>query len=429
MAERISWSSFPVLRDFDKFDFDDRVATPDQLTITLATGADITWWKSIKLSNRSTGSRIVERETQDADHGPYSISISAGQIDSAKLVLSKGKFLGAHTEMYEVYELREKLGRHITLTWRTDAADNVWAALGSFFSEVITVVERAVSTAIGAVVTAVETVVGVVGDAVAWVIGLILAIPIVGRAIAFLFGILTTLVGFVANVILEAVYALLGVVGVRQPSKLFRLVVVVQQDELGTPVATIEEVRVQLDFLIKLFQERANIKVIPGGPFKFTSKFGSSPIPAEEFVIFQNRPSTAQTLDVRCDERGFVDDFGSVGASFQIMMNNLFWGNGRRLFGMGALVAFAVRGYDRPQRVGCSQGPTSNYVTAMFPNSPYSTLAHEVVHSCALRHFNGGTTNLMLALVPSPLPPGDLGLWLVNEQVFMMRASSRCTYA
>jgi hypothetical protein len=430
MSERVSWINLTELRDFDRFGVDIREepAAPNELSITLATGPNITWWKSIKLSDRLTGNRIVEEETHDADHGPRSITVNVAQVDSAKLVLCKAKFLGIHTEMYEVYELREMLGRRVSLTWRTDAADNVWAALGSFFSEVVTFVERALSTVVGAVVTAVETVVGVIVNAVAWVVGLILAIPILGRAIAFLWGILTAIVGFIVNVIMEALYALLGIVGVKSPMKLMRLVVVIQEDELGTPVATIDEVRVQLDFMIKLFQERANIRVIPGGPFKFSSKFDSVPVPAEEFIVSQNRPSMSQTLDVRCDGEGFADDFGSVGASFQIMVNNLFWGNSRRLIGAGPLVAFAVRRYNPSGTVGCSMGPTSQYVTTMFRNSMYSNLAHEVVHSCALRHFEGGTTNLMLAAAPGPVPPGDLGLWLTNEQVFMMRASSRCTY-
>jgi hypothetical protein len=248
-------------------------------------------------------------------------------------------------------------------------------------------------------------------------------------AIALIINALQAAIWFIVNVLLEIFFAILSIIGVRQPQKLLRLIVVVQQDKFGVPVATIDEVRVQLDFLIKLFLERANIKVIPGGPFKFTSQFDSFPVPAEDFVVFENRPSLPQTLDVRCGAEGFADDFGTVGASFQLKINNLFWGNGRRLIGYGGpLVVFAVRSFIPPGSAGCSFGPTYQYITVMFRNSQYSTMAHEVGHSRFLSHYVGDPNNLMSAPSPSPVPPGDLLLWLANEQVFVLRGSSRCVY-
>lgn len=110
------------------------------------------------------------------------------------------------------------------------------------------------------------------------------------------------------------------------------------------------------------------------------------------------------------------------------MVNNLFWGNGRRLLGVGTLVVFAIRSFNPSNVIGCALGPTAQYITVLFQNSPYSSLAHEVGHACVLGHFDGGPTNLMTLAVPSPQPPGDLGLWLANEQLFLMRAAARCTY-
>ena len=426
MPERISWSNFPELRDYDKFDYGQTSGPATEVTFTLTTASNITWWKAIKLLDRTTGVVIEERALQDANHGPVSFTVPDTQVDSVKFVLAKAKLFGVHTDMYEVYELREKLGWSISLNWKSDGPDNVWAAFGSFFSDVVTGVAHGVVTVMNFVITVVETVIGWIADAVAWVVGLILSIPIIGRFIALVIGYVTFVVGFIVNTVLEAAFGVLGIVGVRQPMKLLRLVVVVQQDAFGTPVTTIDEVRVQLDFLIKLFQERANIRVIPGGPFRFASQFDWSPIPAEEFVIFEDRPSSPQTLDVRCGENGYRDDFGYAGANFQIKINNLFWGNGRRLINYGGpLVVFAVRSYIPAGSIACSLGPAHQYVTVRFTNSQYSLLAHEVGHACALIHA-GGTTNLMISIPPSPMPPGHLGLWLTNEQVFLLRASPRC---
>ena len=435
MAYRINWSNFPELQDFDKFRVRITSGTPNHLNVTLSTPPNITWWKAIKLVDRNTGRVLNEVSTQDNMHGPVTLSIPGTEFGTAKLVLAKAKIFGIHTEMYEIYELIEKSGNNIDLTWRTDGPDNVWSAIGSFISDVVTGVVHLAVTVVEAVVTAVESTVGIVADAVGWIAGLLLAFPIVGRVIALAINFFQALVGFVINFLLEFFFAVLSIFGVRQPQKLLRLVIVVQQDELGVAVATPDEVQTQLDFLSRLFMERANIKVIPGFPFKFTSQFNSSPFPAEQFVVNETSPSSAATLDVRCDGEFFEDDLGTVGAEFQLKMNNLFWGGARRLLGYGGpLVVFAVREFIPSsltgiRSVGCSGGPTYQYITVKFKNtqSQYSILAHEVGHSCFLLH-TPDRSNLMFKNSPSPVPPGDLLLWLNNEQVLLLRTSARCIY-
>jgi hypothetical protein len=46
--------------------------------------------------------------------------VRSAEVDTGKLVLTKAKIFGIHTEMYEIYELREEMGHKIDLTWKTD---------------------------------------------------------------------------------------------------------------------------------------------------------------------------------------------------------------------------------------------------------------------------------------------------------------------
>ena len=171
-------------------------------------------------------------------------------------------------------------------------------------------------------------------------------------------------------------------------------------------------------------------KIIPITPFQFTTPFASSAsLSAADFTVFENRPSTGQTLDVNCGPAAFRDDFWPVGTAFELKMNNLFWGNLRRITGIGApIYVFAVRRYIGGLSAGCSLALWTNYVTVQFNGGqPVTGTAHEVGHACNLWVHTTAPpalpSNLMRGDVPA-VPPATLE----DGQVILLRASSHCTF-
>lgn len=430
MADRISWRDFPRLRDNDVFQVTATPGTPGRITFMLRTAPEVTWWKAVKLLRVSDNSIIREVTTQDSNHGPVSFEATESEIAGAKLVLAKAKLFGIHTDMYEIFELRDRLGQQIEFNWIVDGPTNVFAAIWGFFRDIITGLVNIIITVVNAVVTVVESIVGLITNAIVWIVNLILSIPIIGRAISLIINAVTWAVAFVINLIIEAVTGLFVLAGLlaRPPEKLLRLCIIVQRDELNNPVATMAQIQPILDFAIKFFRERANIKIVPAGPFKFDSPFGSGPSSTDPaFVITQNRPSTSSTLDVRCRAEAFRDDLGTAGANFQIMMNNLnFWGNTRRILGMGAPVCvFAVRRFlDSTPTAGCAVPVATRYITLNFGGSAVTGLAHELGHLCGLlAHVDDDPNNLMNGVTPTPAETAIL----TDAQVYLIRSSNHCS--
>ncbi|MXV50439.1 hypothetical protein GS399_05590 [Pedobacter sp. HMF7647] len=430
MADRINWSAFPNLRDFDRFNVVETTGTPGEITITMNTASAVTLWKSIKFINIHTGRILTEQQTQDANHGPVRIRISSADYPAHKFTIAKAKIFGIHTDMYDIFELVEKDGRSITLTWLTDGPDNVFSAIGSFFSDLVNGVIAAVTTVVRAVVTVIDAVVGFILNALAWVAGFIFSLPVIGRIIEGIVNIIGWLVSTIINAVLDIIFGLLSIIGIRPPEKLLRIVIIVQQDGFGVPVATAAEVQAQLDVMIELYKVRANIKVIPFRPFQFTTPFSSHAATAvEDFTVFENRPSTPQTLDVNCGAAAFGDDLLTTGSSFELKINNLFWGNARRLVGHGApIYVFAVRSFIGGTSAGCSLALWSNYVTVQFNSGqPVTGMAHECGHACNLwAHTTSPPafpSNLMRTGTPATLPAT-----LEDGQVILMRAAHHCTF-
>jgi hypothetical protein len=438
MADRISWGNFPDLRDFDRFTVRERAGTPGHLEVSLAKDARVTWWKAVKVLERGTGRIVTEQTLEGSDNGPRSLSIAEPEMDRVKLVLAKAKIFGIHTDLYEIYELREKLGRRVELVWLTDGPANVWEAIGSFFSDLVTPIARAVITVVRAIIGVILRVLGVILDALAFLANAVFAIPAVGRFISAVVHYINYAVNFIVNTLLEVVFGFLGAFGVRAPNKYLRLAVVIQRDEAGNPVATPDQIAPQIAFLQELYQVRANVLVVPYRPWDtpIAAAFGAEPAPARDFIVEEKETSAAATLDVRCREDGVRDDFGIAGSTFQWKMTRLFWGGTGRALGLGgALVAFAVRGFvvpagAAPRTVGCSNGPGVDYVTIDFANSLPSTLAHEVGHACALMHSDAPPApfNLMQAGRTNPSPPGDLSTWLTDAQAYLIRSSVRTSF-
>ncbi len=440
MAERISWGSFPELRDFDKFTVVETAGTPGKVTIVLSTALSVTFWKAIKLMGRGNGRIIREVITEGTNHGPTPIlEIDVSEFDTSRIVFAKGKIFGIHTDMYELFEIREKEGLTLTFNWIADGPTNFWQAIGSFFSDIFTGIANAFVKVVNTFVTFFETVIGWIADGIAWFVGLLFSIPIIGRFLRWLWNGITFLIGWIVNLVLEFVTGVAWVLGVRRIEKKMPLMIINQIDPVtGLAVATPDEIKAQLDFLIRLFQVRADIKVVPMRPWRFTDPFSGSPFSLDDFIVTQTSVNPA-TLDVNCGALAAQNDFGLAGSSFEFMMNNLFWGGGRRLSGYGkGVVVFAVRSFVGGGVAGCSLGPLTDYVTVDFniPSSPtsginlsqYSVMAHEVAHSLALMHADN-PANLMFTTSPSPVPEGNFNNWLTDGQVFIMRCSNRVSYS
>lgn len=439
MAERITWGSFPELRDFDKFTVVETTGTPGKVTLILNTAPTVTWWKALKLMQRNGGGIIREVITEESNHGPGTLVIDSSEYSSSRIVFAKAKIFGIHTDMYELFEIAEKDGLTLNFTWIADGPTNFWEAIGSFFSDVFSGLAKGVVTVINGIVTFFETVFGWIADVAAWFFGLLASIPVIGRFFSWLWNGITLVVGWIINLVLEFITGVAWVVGVRRIEKKLPLMVINQIDPVtGTAVATNDQIKAQLDFLIRLFQVRADIKVVPMRPWRFTNAFSGAPFSLDDFIVTQTSVNPV-TLDVTCGTSAAAADLLLTGSSFQFMMNNLYWGGGRRLSGYGkGIVVFAVRSFVGGGVAGCSLGPLTDYVTVDFdiPASPssmvnlsqYSVMAHEVVHSLGVTHSDDGN-NLMFETSPSPIPEGNLNRWLTDGQVFIMRCSNRVSYS
>lgn len=430
MPNIIQWSSFPNLSDYDKFDVVESMGTPDSLTISLSTAPNITWWKSMKFVNVRTGATLSEVTLENRNHGPVLMTIPQAQYRDAKLVISKAKIFGAHTEMYEVFDLQMRNGRAMTFNWLSDAPNNFWDVIGSFISDIVNPIADAVVTVVRAVVEVVMTIVGFVTNSILLAVGMLLAIPVLGRALSILLNYIVWVLSTSVNVATDLTCWILSWIGIKQPEKLLRIVIIVQQDEKGQPVATLPNIQRQLEVMAQTFKQYANIRIIPMKPFSFSSPFSSAGTPnAIDFVRFDNTPSSSATLDVRCNVAAFGDNLLLTGTYFQLAMNKHFYGLTRSFLGFGApLYVFAVRSF-LDNYAGCCLWTSTKYATIVFNLPPIDTLAHEGGHACNLNHTDNPLNNLMF-VDEDPAPPDRVRAYppnLENGQIALMRLSQHCS--
>jgi hypothetical protein len=271
------------------------------------------------------------------------------------------------------------------------------------------------TTVLGAILDTIESTVGIILDALGFVVGLLEAIPVVGRII----GQLVSGAHFLIATVLSIPDFLLGLIGIR-PEKKLRLMVIVQADENGSAVTSAAAVRPFVQYLIDTFYDQANVRVIPAKPFAYTSAFADKPTADDSYVTVLTEKSEPGTLDVRSDLDSWTADLGVTGAGFQWkMIRHNFFGNGRRLIGLGAPVcAFAVRKF-HDNHTGSSLGPLTDYVMMDFAGQT-QVLAHETGHACNLWHVSD-PANLMI-------PHNPHGRELGNVQRALVRASRHVTY-
>lgn len=278
-------------------------------------------------------------------------------------------------------------------------------------SNALTVTWDAITAGIGAVIFVVELVVGSLISLFLFLVAIIWAIPIVGRLIRQLLGLVQTLV-----------YRVLGlpdmlawVAGVR-PAKKLRLRVIIVHDGTG-PVVARGSVLAEVQELIDIFYDKANIRVIPDNPLVFRTAFHSKERARLAFT-YEMTKSPKSILKVAAGLGSYLEDLWIQGFWYELIMErHSLWGNLRRLLGYGApLVVYAVKEY-HDTALGNSLGPLTDYVTVEGPDvADKTTIAHEVGHACGLLHKKS-TTNFMhgYASNATGMTPGQ-ALWVRNSR-------------
>jgi hypothetical protein len=295
--------------------------------------------------------------------------------------------------------------------------------LGDFLSGVGDFISDVITTVGGAVITAADGFAGWILSSIGWVLNLTLFnIPFLGGLLRWGWNGLLTLGSFAASF----PDALAGFLGFR-PEKKMRVLVVIQLAD-GHAVADVQDILPKLQIAIDTFKDQANIRLIPVGPFVFTSPFQDTPTASNDYLYTESESSGPDTLTVHCQTDLFLGDIGTTGTAFNSKLTlDLFFANWRRLAGYGApVVAFAVKEFVGTESKGCSLGPLADWVIVDFKNASTRTLAHEFGHACGLFHpgdAEASPDNLM-----TPGSKNGVGLALTDNQITVIRSSRHVTY-
>lgn len=241
------------------------------------------------------------------------------------------------------------------------------------------------------------------------------AVPVLGRGLRQLWSILQEIVWRVAGL----PDLLLGAIGIR-PEKKLRVQVVILRDENGNPVSTPTRVLQDVQALIDVYMDQANVRVLPVRWQTFSTPFSKREAADARFVVTAPKPSGKAELDVECNASTWLKDLGTRGSGLHLKMSRLgFWGNLRRLAGYGAPVtAFVVR--DIRNALGCSLGPLLDHLSVLMVAGDDSTTFHEVGHACGL--LDGGKAGTVMAC------SGPCGRTMTLFQKLVVRNSRHVTY-
>jgi len=254
------------------------------------------------------------------------------------------------------------------------------------------------------------TVVNVILDVIGFIVGLILSIPVIG-------GIIRTVLNWVTEIIWRIVglVDLLGyAIGIRPRKKMYFSVIIPEID--GVPLMPQSVIDPWVQNAIDIYDQSCNIDL------RFTGYCQTSINPP------------GGELDVACNAGGFFRDWWLLGSWFEFVTKTCkFESNWRGVIGLGAEIhVFVVQNI--PNALGCSMGPTHNYVTiemqqfdaaGNLTSTPFpDTIAHEIGHACGLTHTgNTGGTNLM-----DFGPRSGTISTLSGGQAAIVRWSRFCTY-
>jgi hypothetical protein len=289
-------------------------------------------------------------------------------------------------------------------------------------------------------------------NAIAAAIGFIFAIPVIGPIIQWVWNVALTIVSAILSIPDIIGYTL----GIR-PQKKLRVCAIILVDAKGNPVAANADVVNALNTAIGIYFREMNVVIIRSAPFQYTTGF-SHPPPADDSWITQRQLGDDQ-LTACCDACMAGEDLWLKGSSKKIeIMQDCFWGNWRRILGIGAPVAiFVVRSMESrivtladgtqagSQTVGCGLGPLTDYIVVAqaapalgIPNALQTspdTTAHELGHICSLWHLTAASdiTNLMFANENGLVDATGAPLARVDDRLFgwqaqLVRSSRHVSY-
>ncbi len=327
-------------------------------------------------------------------------------------------------------------------SWFCDAwvwVSNVVCVLWTWITTVVCVAWDVVTTILNAILVTLESIIGWVISALAFIIELIEMIPVLGTLVRWVLNFITFLIATVLSII----DAVLGFLGIR-PEKILRVCTVILRDEDGNPVATKEFARAMLQLAVDVYKRDANVRIVPLGPFKYSTGFLAAEQVNDNWVIIDEANSDSTILEVPCNADGTAAEWWLGGSAFQWKASTLcFYGAWRRVLGYGAPVScFIIR--DIPGSLGCALWIT-DYATikaekSVPPTSP-RTLGHEVGHASNLWHVcvDLDNQNLMATKTgtsvlspcdpsPSSTEPDRAKPRMNNWQVLLVRASKHVTY-
>jgi hypothetical protein len=260
----------------------------------------------------------------------------------------------------------------------------------------VRIVTWVVVTVTRLVTTVVCEIVNLVLDVVALVVNLILSIPGLG-------GLLRTIINWITEIIWRLVGIpdfLLSLVGVQLPKKMYMKLVILNNN--GSPLTTEATAIPFIQEAQRIFRQECNINLIYTG------------------ACIPKLSTPQEALTISCDAGGFFADWGVAGAYYELVSADCAFEDGiRRVIGLGAeIIVFVIN--DIPgNTIGCSMGPTHNYV--VVEAGGMGSIAHEIAHSCGLWHQDD-TTNLMNPnLVPTAVQ-------LYGWQRAVLRNSRHCSF-
>ena len=108
-----------VLIDGDSIETSVTAIEPGQMQFRLIAAPNVRWWKEIQIFD---GFAKAQDFTQDDRKCTMVLTVNTRDLSgSGVLIFSKAKFLGIHTGMYEIHNLRQFDGRRLDFTWTRDA--------------------------------------------------------------------------------------------------------------------------------------------------------------------------------------------------------------------------------------------------------------------------------------------------------------------
>jgi hypothetical protein len=185
--------------------------------------------------------------------------------------------------------------------------------------------------------------------------------------------------------------------------KKFRIQAFVFRDETGKPLVTPESLDPAIQRAREIFEQEFKVKI------RFYSEPGVTVLPD---------PAPTAALDIHCNDGAVGEEFGEAGEYFA---DNLAGWVGIPISFRFPVTIFVIRKFF-DNKIGCSHRWT-DYVTldAKYGVKELRTLAHELGHTCLLRHRRDDETNLMW--------PGTSGgtstTWWQRRVV---RTSRHCTF-